>query len=245
MQNELRFFAHDIRNVSSVIGLDAGLLAASSDPSARRVGHRIHRIAERLEALCQTITAPTPELSASDVIEHCNVVNVIHEVTELAPRTDWPVKIDVAAPIELISDICPSTLFRILHNLISNAIKATGAYPDGHVQVTARATRMGIDIHIIDNAFGLPKHHRQKFQSPQTAVPRAGQYGLSVAQSLAEKVGGTLSLKSTGALGTHFRLTIPTADSPEASSAKYRIQFGPLSLRERALHTNGADVLSL
>ena len=236
MQNELTFFAHDIRNVSAVIGLDADQLLTSTDPCARRVGDRIHRVAERLDAMCQSITsAPTSKPLLNGVVEHCNVVAVINEVAELAPRTEWPVQIDVCAPTELITEVCSNSLFRILHNLISNAVKATGAYPDGQVKITARSTRIGIDIHIIDNAFGLPKLQRQKFQSPSTASLRAGRYGLSAAQSLAGKIGGDLRLQATGALGTHFRLTIPTADSVGLGLGVNRVQIGPLSHRERAL----------
>ena len=238
MQNELKFFAHDIRNVTSVIGLDADKLLELRDPTARRVGERIYRIAERLEAMCQTITqVPLTKAKPIKIVEHCDVGDIIQEVADLAPKSDWPVRVDVLTSPELITDRCASSLFRILHNIISNAVKAAGKHPGGKVLITARKTEADIEIHIIDNALGIPRRHRQQFDSIRRPTPAAGHYGLSAARMLAKKVGGSLHLQSTGPRGTHFRLTIPTAEGTRTSSGQCRVQIGPLSGRERALST--------
>ena len=126
---------------------------------------------------------------------------------------------------ELVGDVDPvlanpPRLQRVLHNLVSNALRHTPA--DG--AVTLRATREGEEarVEISDTGEGiaaedLPRVFERSFRGEQSRTrpekddaPGAG-LGLAIARGLVEAHGGTMNVESDLGRGSRFRFTLKRA----------------------------------
>src|SRR5215216_7975122 len=111
-------------------------------------------------------------------------------------------------------------LQRILHNLVSNALRHTPA--DG--AVTLRATRAGegVRVEVSDTGEGiaaedLPRVFERSFRAERSrtraekdSAPGAG-LGLAIARGLVEAHGGTMAVESDPGHGSRFRFTLKRA----------------------------------
>jgi signal transduction histidine kinase len=114
----------------------------------------------------------------------------------------------------------PPRLQRVLHNLVSNALRHTPA--DG--TVTLRATRAGEEarVEVSDTGEGiaaedLPRVFERSFRGEQSRTrpekdeaPGAG-LGLAIARGLIEAHGGTMDVESDLGRGSRFRFTLKRA----------------------------------
>jgi signal transduction histidine kinase len=126
---------------------------------------------------------------------------------------------------EVVDDIDPvlanpPRLQRVLHNLVSNALRHTPA--DG--TVTLRATREGEEarVEVSDTGEGiaaedLPRVFERSFRGEQSRTrpekddaPGAG-LGLAIARGLVEAHGGTMDVESDLGRGSRFRFTLRRA----------------------------------
>jgi signal transduction histidine kinase len=114
----------------------------------------------------------------------------------------------------------PPRLQRILHNLVSNALRHTPA--DG--AVTLRATRAGegVRVEVSDTGEGiaaedLPRVFERSFRAERSRTrpekndaPGAG-LGLAIAHGLVEAHGGTMDVESDLGRGSRFHFTLKRA----------------------------------
>src|SRR5215217_6954119 len=114
----------------------------------------------------------------------------------------------------------PPRLQRVLHNLVSNALRHTP--PDG--AVTLRATREGEEarVEVSDTGEGivaedLPRVFERSFRAERSRTraeredsPGAG-LGLAIARGLIEAHGGTMDVESDFGHGSRFRFTLKRA----------------------------------
>src|ERR671912_1072605 len=114
----------------------------------------------------------------------------------------------------------PPRLQRVLHNLVSNALRHTP--PDG--TVTLRATREGEEarVEVSDTGEGivaedLPRVFERSFRGEHSRTraemddaPGAG-LGLAIARGLVEAHGGTMDVESDFGHGSRFRFTLKRA----------------------------------
>jgi signal transduction histidine kinase len=126
---------------------------------------------------------------------------------------------------EIVGDVDPvlanpPRLQRVLHNLVSNALRHTPAGGN----VTLRATREGEEarVEVSDTGEGiaaedLPRVFERSFRGEQSRTrpekddsPGAG-LGLAIARGLVEAHGGTMAVESDLAHGSHFLFTLKRA----------------------------------
>lgn len=109
----------------------------------------------------------------------------------------------------------PDRTMQILINLASNAIKYT---KEGTVTLSADLAAHGeqIEVEVKDTGIGMTKeqqaHLFEKFyrvDSPETTGIIGTGLGLYITRSLLERMGGSISVKSTPGSGTSFRFTLP------------------------------------
>ena len=105
---------------------------------------------------------------------------------------------------------------QILANLLSNALKHTGA--NGTVTIACDIDNAGdCAISVADTGLGIPldelshvfDHFFRSRASTLAAIPGTG-LGLPIARSLAEAQGGAISVTSLEGVGTTFTVTVPT-----------------------------------
>jgi signal transduction histidine kinase/CheY-like chemotaxis protein len=136
-----------------------------------------------------------------------------HTLTVDVPAHGLPIEVDEAR------------LAQVLANLLINAAKYTE--PKGRIAIDARVTDEGVVIRVCDNGAGispqlLPRLFDLFVQGDRAADRSQGGLGigLTVARSLVELHGGTLSAWSDGlGQGSEFTVLIPSSLAREAAAS--------------------------
>lgn len=146
----------------------------------------------------------------------------------LAAKKDLAFEIEPAPNLPRLVSVDPGKLRQILLNLVANAIKFT---EKGHVTLRCRTERERIWFDVEDSGPGISEELRKDLFSPfargreHTKIEGAG-LGLALSKTIAETMGGDISVESTPGTGSTFRLWIPLvaatlepeAIEPEAST---------------------------
>lgn len=195
--------AHDIRNIVSSISMIAEELSASDAARQKQLGLRLHRSCARMLDICASPTLDTPSYSppSSEQLDH-----LVSDVLELAQFVAGDaVHLSASAPTVTLTPEEAQAIFRILSNLVTNAVMAQRS-AGGAVRVHARQVENRIEIDVIDRGPGLLAKPDRK---PQDAPTRRSGLGTTICELLADGIGGKVALIHTGPRGTRFRITLP------------------------------------
>jgi signal transduction histidine kinase/ActR/RegA family two-component response regulator len=133
--------------------------------------------------------------------------------------------------VKVMSD--PTLLFRILMNLLTNAVSYTSA---GTVMLACRCSADGrfVHIEIRDSGIGIAPEHqslifREFYQVGNSERDRSKGMGLglNIVQRTAQLLGHELSMVSAPVCGTRFRLTVPLAPA-NALTPAVEVRDAPL-----------------
>jgi len=181
----------------------------------RRLSTMVSDLLDLSKADAQRLTVPLRSVDVMRVIEQCR---------ELISRAfQRAVDLTVAEPLLPgqaipLAQANPDRLSQVLMNLLENAMKFSDPHTPIQLLVSLTGSSM-ISIDVIDRGAGIPMadqpHIFERFyRASATATSTAGSgLGLTLARLLAEAMGGTLTLHSSGPKGSVFRLTLPQAAS--------------------------------
>ncbi len=206
---------HDLRNMLANAQLISDHLTGVQDPTVQRLAPRLVASLDRAINFCnETLRFGRTE----DSIQRREMLPLRPVVAEVAESLG----LSETGPIELHLDISPELridadrehLFRILSNLVRNALQALegrepGA-PPGRIEILGRRTNDKVALTVRDNGPGVPERAKPKlFQPFQGSTKRGGTgLGLPIAAELAQAHGGSLQLADS-ATGATFVLEIP------------------------------------
>lgn len=119
---------------------------------------------------------------------------------------------------ELIANIDPDLIERLVLNLIANSAKHTP--PDGRITLGLKSGPDNAVISVDDNGSGIPAHilknvftaYRLPLASYLTMKPGGG-LGLGICRSIAEMHGGSIIIESREGIGTSVRVLLPLSGS--------------------------------
>ena len=139
----------------------------------------------------------------------------VHSAEPHAAAQEVRLELD-AEPARFSGD--PARLAQLVDNLVSNAIKFTGA--GGSVAVRTRTTERGVRLEVADSGMGIPAEEQANlferfFRSSnarRAAIQGTG-LGLVIVQAISEAHGGEVSLESAEGVGTTFRVDLPASVS--------------------------------
>ena len=177
--------------------------------------------ADRISQLLNTLVDIAEAEAGIGKIEHSSTPldevagDAANSYTELAEASRVAVSVEVPAGLHAMID--GATLFRVLANLIDNAIKYT---PSGGI-VRIQAIRRGaeIEISVSDTGIGiapedLPRIWDRLFRGDRSRSQRGMGLGLSLVRAIVESRGGKVSAESQPGTGTTIRVTLPAANAP-------------------------------
>jgi two-component system CheB/CheR fusion protein len=127
---------------------------------------------------------------------------------------------------------------QVLSNLLGNAIKYTGE--GGHIRLAVVEAGASVTVTVEDDGIGMepeliPSLFRLFEQSAGSAAARKAGLGigLSVAKSLVEMHGGTISASSQGhGFGSRFSASLPSCDAPDVNE-KLAVSSGTIRAEPR------------
>lgn len=201
--------SHDLRNMLASAQLVSDRLAASDDPTVRQVAPRLVSAVDRAIALCaQTLRygkaeerAPEPETIA--------LREFIEDVAAgLGLTDDGGIGWHNAVPADLNLPADAEHLYRVLNNLMRNAVQAMPE--NGDLRAAAAVSNGEVVIEIADTGSGLSETAKSHLFEPFRGGRNGGSgLGLAIARELVRAHGGELELVRTGPLGTTFRVRLP------------------------------------
>jgi signal transduction histidine kinase len=221
---------HDLRNILASTQLMSDRLAQSSalasDPVVQKFQPKLIASLDRAIKLCNDTLRFGRADEAAPKRQRFTLAPLARDVGEgLAlprPGLDWMLHI----PEDLQVNADPEHMFRILNNLVRNAIQAleplvqaaldaADATGDADSRITIKAgldEGDGVVITVSDNGPGVPPHARGKlFQAFQATSTKGGSgLGLAIAAELVAAHGGRLVLLDTDG-GAAFRFNLPAA----------------------------------
>jgi len=237
----LATISHEMRTpLSAIIGSVAlALHDAVGLPEARIHLTRVSEGAEILQRLISDVL-DVAKIEAGQIDIECAPVTIRRclqgAVAPIADRArakglEFRLMVDESLPAEMMGD--PDRTRQIVTNLVENAVKFTSS---GHVRVEASLlgpSALGpaaLEIRVVDSGVGIPLDAQTRIferfvQGDNSTTRRKGGagLGLSIVKSLAEALGGAVSVRSRIGEGADFRVTLPLVPvSPPSTAAPDR-----------------------
>lgn len=223
----LAMLAHELRNPLSAAGNAAQILLLKEveDPDVRWCCDVIDRQTRRLARLLEDLL-DVSRITRGKVVLRRETID-LREVVERAVETVRPMidskrhRVEVRAPdAPLWVEADPTRLEQIVVNLVGNAAK----YSEEGRTIAVDASREGLEavIRVEDEGVGMAPEVLAKvfdlFAQADSTIDRSQGglgVGLTIARSLVEMHGGTVSASSDGpGLGSTFAVRLPAAPPP-------------------------------
>lgn len=205
---------HDLRNLLANTQLLSDRLTSSPDPTVQRFAPKLMASLDRAIAFCNDTLKYGRAAERPPRREPMALRELVEEVGEgLDLPREGGVGWEIQIPADLTVDADEEHLFRVLNNLVRNAVQALEAQTsDAPRTVRIAASRSGTSVRITvsDNGPGVPPQARERlFQAFQTTARKGGTgLGLAIAHELIVAHGGTLELLETTP-GATFEIVIP------------------------------------
>jgi signal transduction histidine kinase len=207
---------HDLRNLLASAQLFSDQLATSGDPKVQRFAPKLMRALERAIAFAQSTLSygaaqePPPERKTVEVEP---LIEEVHEALGLS--FDVPIRWIVSVERGLTVDADHDQLFRVLVNVVRNAVQALEARGQkdparDQIRITGRREGSVVVLEVSDTGPGVPEKARAHLYQAFQGSTRAGGtgLGLAIAAELVRAHGGEIKLVP-GTIGATFHITIP------------------------------------
>jgi signal transduction histidine kinase len=210
-------WAHDIRNTLGTVALYLETLERPSEPETVQTVARTSALLAKAASMCnEAVREATRDAEVKR--REFDVMTTIQQVVNLvAPLAPAPTRLRVEGdgPVLVMAD--PQDVFRILFNLIHNAVGVARHCGNlRRIDLFVEPMGASVKIRIVDDGPGLPETVLPRlFRRGQSTTGGSG-YGISIARELAERNGGMLDL-APAANGTAFVLELQRV-KPERQS---------------------------
>jgi signal transduction histidine kinase len=208
---------HDLRNMLASAQLVSDRLATVADPTVQHFVPRLMRALDRAIALCSNTmkygrSEEVPPKRASFLLR--SLIAEVNESLGTEELSGVTVRIAVPPGLALFAD--RDQIFRVLSNLIRNALQAlrdAGSTQDSPaIEIAAYCENDLAIVRVSDNGPGVPANMRENlFKAFQSASKSDGNgLGLVISAELVRAHGGDIALDDT-ASGAAFVLKLPAA----------------------------------
>lgn len=238
-----RFLAnmsHEIRTpLTAVLGYAEALQEDLLDPQSKAdyISYILRSGRHLLAMINDILDISKIEAQKFDIEQsHCDYIDILHDIDSyLKIKTrekNLEYHLDVRYPIPSMLMTDPTRLQQILLNLCNNAVKFTksGAVTlaleqvDGNLHFSVTDTGIGIDETVRERIF----HAFDQGDSSTTRIFGGTGLGLFISKSLAELLGGSLTVRSAKDKGSTFTLSLPVIRDGQnaiANSAQWQQKF--------------------
>ena len=251
----LAMLAHELRNplAPMTIAMHTIRRQADSDPMVGRARDVVERQVQHLARLLDDLldvsqfTRDRIRLRPQPVTLGAIVAGAVEAARGLIDERKHVLSVSMPeAPLWLEGD--PTRLVQVVSNLLNNAAKYTA--PGGQISVAACHQGDQVVLRVRDSGIGIaPDMLRRVFEpfiqgNPSLARSAGGLgVGLTLAQTLVELHGGTLTASSDGTgCGSEFVVQLPPGRGPDRSPAVADEAPGPVRPRHIILVEDNEDL---
>ena len=211
-------FAHDMKMPIQLIYSCVQLLEMELSPNARTEGYlqTLMQSAGQLQSMVERALDGGVQREGEPL--HLEWRDVVAEARDICRQCDLfaqgkgiEIHFCTSVPeLRMLTDV--EKLRRMLHNLISNALRFT---PEGgRVELACVASAQEVELRVTDSGCGVPTEMQERIF--ETGVTDGGHgYGLGIVQNYARLLGGDISVKSAPGKGSCFILRLPVMHAPE------------------------------
>jgi CheY-like chemotaxis protein/anti-sigma regulatory factor (Ser/Thr protein kinase) len=232
-QSRSRFLAaasHDLRQPVHALSLFVGALKQNPSPAQsqlilQHVGGAVDAMGAMFNALLDIskLDADLLQPDWQEVDLHTLLARIAADHTAVATVKGLDFVCDLRAAAQQAVYTDPILLERILHNLLSNAVRYTA---QGTVAIKVRVRQGRAQVLVADTGAGIARGQREQvFEefvqlNPTESEGRQGLgLGLSIVRRLAQLLRMNLVLRSKPSRGTVFALHLPLAAAPSFEAA--------------------------
>jgi len=205
---------HDLRNMLANAQLISDRLVDIPDPTVQRFVPKLIASLDRAIHFCNSSLQFGGASEAAPRRELTPLKPLVEEAADSQglPREGSIAFVDDVDP-SLLIDADHEHLFRVLSNLVRNAMQAIEGVEgktDGEIRVAAHREGRKVIVDVMDNGAGVPEKARAHlFKAFQGSTKKGGTgLGLAIAAELVQAHGGTLRLVDSDE-GAHFRFDLP------------------------------------
>jgi signal transduction histidine kinase len=205
---------HDLRNMLATAQLISDRMAASQDPAVQREAPKLMRALDRaIQLTTDTLRYGRTEEPAPQP-RRFRLADLVDEVTAALPAA--PVRFEHRVDRDLMLEADPDQVYRMLFNLMRNAVEAQGVQGGLVIVAATRREDGGVTIAVQDDGPGIPARIRTHLFEPFASSRGEGTgsgggtgLGLAISRELARAHGGDLTLVRSDGTGTVFQVVLP------------------------------------
>ena len=215
--------AHELNTPLGTIFGHAQLLEGTTDPDAAREAAKIITDeARRCTGIIRNLLNYTRRDRCQDGV--CDVNDLVNDLVDTfmscrlkSSHVVVERRLDASQPRVRMD--C-GELDIVLTNILLNAIQATEARSDAHIEIQTLAVGdSSVELIIEDNGPGVPRNFRSRIFEPFFTTKDVGEgsgMGLSISHALLEKRGGTIKYDSAYDEGARFLIRLPAVTTNTA-----------------------------
>jgi signal transduction histidine kinase len=213
----LAIFAHDLRNLLSVLTVNAELFLRKEGEAAKTNGKNIRATIGRMAGLINSLS-DLAALNAGQLKvrpETSDMAAPLREAVEIFRPVALAksISLDLVDPGALLPAIIDhDRIFQVLSNLLGNAVKFTAER--GKISVSATELDGEVQVAVTDTGIGIPAEDLTRVFElyRQLGSSRDGLgLGLYISKAVVEKHGGRIWATSSLGVGSTFFFTVPAA----------------------------------
>jgi len=234
--NLLNNMSHELRTpVTNITGY-AELIMDEAEGPHEKFAAQIRKSGKRLSDTLQSVLDMAQiEAGTLDVlVREVPVSNMVREVLDqhAANVDEEALTVELKVPDTYTLQTDRTLLYRVLSNLVQNAVKFTEEGTEGTIGVRVEATEDvestedGIRIVVSDTGVGIGQEFQPHLFDPfkQESEGLSREYegaglGLALAERMVDILGGTIEVESTKGEGSVFTVMLPPMDDARASLA--------------------------
>jgi C4-dicarboxylate-specific signal transduction histidine kinase len=209
---------HDMRNLLSVIYLQVSQLERFQDDRSEPIFRKLAKSLDRATSFASSKVVYEMR-EDQEIVIPTKLKEILDELKFSIPDLhNGTLQFENSISKDILVKGKATHVYRILFNIIYNAVCAIRDQKGAAIKVEARVVGREVTIAIMDNGPGIPAEVVQLLK-PNLDVNyepnrRVG-LGISIATSLSKKLGGYLELSKTDNFGTTFLITLPCNSIPK------------------------------
>ncbi|WP_263792544.1 sensor histidine kinase [Salinibacter sp.] len=227
--------SHELRTpITTITGYAEVIMEEAEEPHrsfALQIRESGRRLSDTLQSVLDMaqIESGTLEVTVQEVAVPSVVRDVVDRHAQAVEEKALAVDLDVPEDCTVATD--RTLLYRILNNLVQNAVKFTD---DGTVRIRAEPVEFGVRIGVRDTGVGIAPAFRPDLFEPfkQESEGVAREYdgtglGLALTKRLVDLLGGAIEVDSAKGEGSAFTVELPSLTEAEASAPA--VAEGPMN----------------